>query len=109
MLSTAITLAAETSEHGEPAVHPYVIGAIALGLLLVLLEPTFRARSEQNSSSAFDRPKLSCRSAAPRLSAPSLNGPARSSPGRPWRGGRVSASRAWRGRGTCAAWATALH
>ena len=37
MLSTAITLAAEISEHGEPAVHPYVIGAIALGLLLVLL------------------------------------------------------------------------
>ena len=37
MLSTAILLAAETSEHGEPAVHPYVIGAIAFGLLLVLL------------------------------------------------------------------------
>jgi hypothetical protein len=37
MLSTAITLAAETSEHGEPAIHPYWIGVIALGLLLVLL------------------------------------------------------------------------
>ena len=37
MLSTAILLAAETSEHGEPAVHPYVIGALAFGLLLVLL------------------------------------------------------------------------
>ena len=37
MLSTAITLAAETSEHGEPAVHPYVIGAIALGILLLLV------------------------------------------------------------------------
>ena len=37
MLSTAITLAAETSEHGDPVVHPYVIGAIALGLLLALL------------------------------------------------------------------------
>jgi uncharacterized protein (DUF2062 family) len=37
MLSTAITLAAETSEHGDPAVHPYVIGAIALALLMGLL------------------------------------------------------------------------
>ena len=37
MLSTAILLAAETSERGEPAVHPYVIGALAFGLLLVLL------------------------------------------------------------------------
>ena len=37
MLSTVITLAAETSEHAEPAIHPYWIGAIALGLLLVLL------------------------------------------------------------------------
>ena len=36
MLSTVITLAAE-AEHGEPAVHPYVVGAIALALLLVLL------------------------------------------------------------------------
>ena len=35
MLSTAITLAAETSEHGDPVVSPYVIGAIALGLLLL--------------------------------------------------------------------------
>ncbi len=37
MLSTAITLAAETSEHGDPVVSPYVIGAIALGLLLLVL------------------------------------------------------------------------
>ena len=37
MLSTVTTLAAETAEHGEPAVHPYVIGAIALVILLVLL------------------------------------------------------------------------
>ncbi|MDZ5662471.1 hypothetical protein HN031_14290 [Nocardioides sp. zg-1308] len=37
MLSTAITLAAETAEHDAPAVSPYVIGAVALGLLLVLL------------------------------------------------------------------------
>jgi acyl dehydratase len=36
MLSTAITLAAETS-HGEPAIHPYAVGAIALGLLLLML------------------------------------------------------------------------
>ena len=37
MLSTVITLAAETSEHGDPVVHPYVVGAIALGILLLLL------------------------------------------------------------------------
>ena len=37
MLSTVITLASETSGHGEPAVHPYVVGAIALGILLALL------------------------------------------------------------------------
>jgi hypothetical protein len=37
MLSTAILLAADTTEHSEPAIHPYWIGAIALGLLLVLL------------------------------------------------------------------------
>ena len=35
MLSTVITLAAEAES--EPAVHPYVVGALALGLLLVLL------------------------------------------------------------------------
>ncbi|MBD3925553.1 hypothetical protein IEZ26_13030 [Nocardioides cavernae] len=35
MLSTVITLAAEAES--EPAVHPYVVGAIVLGLLLVLL------------------------------------------------------------------------
>ena len=37
MLSTVITLAAETAEHGEPVVHPYAIGGIALALLLLLL------------------------------------------------------------------------
>ena len=37
MLSTVTLLAAETAEHGEPAIHPYWIGAIALGLLLALL------------------------------------------------------------------------
>ena len=37
MLSTVITLAAESSEHGEPAVHPYLVGAIALGILLLML------------------------------------------------------------------------
>lgn len=37
MLSTVTTLAAETAEHGEPAVHPYVVGIIALAVLLVLL------------------------------------------------------------------------
>jgi uncharacterized protein (DUF2062 family) len=35
MLSTVITLAAEAES--EPVVHPYVVGAIALGLLLALL------------------------------------------------------------------------
>jgi hypothetical protein len=37
MLSTVITLAAESAEHGEPVLHPYAVGGIALGLLLVLL------------------------------------------------------------------------
>ena len=37
MLSTVTTLAAETAEHGEPAINPYLIGAIALAILLVLL------------------------------------------------------------------------
>ena len=37
MLSTVITLAAETAEHGEPAVPPFAIGGIALALLLLLL------------------------------------------------------------------------
>jgi uncharacterized protein (DUF2062 family) len=36
MLNTLTVLAAET-EHGDPVVHPYVVGAIALGLLIVLL------------------------------------------------------------------------
>jgi hypothetical protein len=36
-LTLATTLALVESEHGEPAVHPYAIGGIALGLLLVLL------------------------------------------------------------------------
>jgi uncharacterized protein (DUF2062 family) len=38
MSLSALTLqAAEIAEHGEPAVSPYVIGAIALGILLFLL------------------------------------------------------------------------
>ncbi|WP_165821092.1 hypothetical protein [Nocardioides gansuensis] len=37
MLSTVITLATETAEHGEPALHPYVIGGGTLALLLALL------------------------------------------------------------------------
>ena len=37
MLSTVITLAAESAEHGDPAVSPYAVGGIALALLLVLL------------------------------------------------------------------------
>ena len=36
MLSTVITLAAE-AEHGDPVLHPYTVGGIALGLLLLLL------------------------------------------------------------------------
>ncbi|SEC81460.1 hypothetical protein SAMN04489844_3043 [Nocardioides exalbidus] len=35
MLSTVITLAAEAES--EPAISPYVVGAVALGLLIVLL------------------------------------------------------------------------
>jgi len=37
MLSTAITLASETSGHGEPALHPYAVGGLALGILLLML------------------------------------------------------------------------
>lgn len=33
--SLAIVLA--ESEHGDPAIHPYVVGAVALGILLALL------------------------------------------------------------------------
>jgi uncharacterized protein (DUF2062 family) len=36
MLNSLIVVAAE-AEHGDPVVSPYVVGAIALGLLLVLL------------------------------------------------------------------------
>lgn len=39
-LSTASALlsaASETEAHSDPAVHPYVVGAIALGILLALL------------------------------------------------------------------------
>ncbi|MCW2736430.1 hypothetical protein [Nocardioides sp.] len=36
MLSALTVLAAE-AEHGEPVVHPYVVGAIALALLLLLV------------------------------------------------------------------------
>ncbi|MEH3033949.1 MAG: hypothetical protein PGN07_07880 [Aeromicrobium erythreum] len=35
MLTTILAAAEEGAEHGGP--HPYVIGAIALGILLVLL------------------------------------------------------------------------
>jgi hypothetical protein len=40
MLSALTVLAAALSaagEHGEPVVHPYAVGGIALGLLVVLL------------------------------------------------------------------------
>ncbi|HEV2796467.1 MAG TPA: hypothetical protein VGV65_02525 [Nocardioides sp.] len=36
MVSTLIVMAAE-AEHSEPVVSPYVVGAVALGLLLLLL------------------------------------------------------------------------
>ena len=36
MLSTLIVVATE-AEHGEAAVSPYVVGGVALGLLLILL------------------------------------------------------------------------
>jgi len=37
MLSTVTLFAAETAENGEPAINPYWIGVIALGLLMALL------------------------------------------------------------------------
>ena len=38
MLNSLVLAAAETAEHhGEPAVHPYVVGGVALGILLFLL------------------------------------------------------------------------
>lgn len=36
MLQTLV-LAAEEAAHGEPAIHPYVVGGIALAILLILL------------------------------------------------------------------------
>ena len=36
-LTLATTLAVVEAEHGEPAIHPYAVGGIALGLLVVLL------------------------------------------------------------------------
>ncbi len=36
MLNSLVVLAAE-AEHGDPVIHPYFVGAIAFGLLLVLL------------------------------------------------------------------------
>ncbi len=36
MLS-ALTILAEQAEQGDPAIHPYVVGAIVLALLLALL------------------------------------------------------------------------
>ena len=37
MLSTVTSLVAETSGHSEPAIHPYAVGGIALGILLLML------------------------------------------------------------------------
>ena len=36
-LTSVITVAAETAEQGDPAIHPYAVGALALGILLFLL------------------------------------------------------------------------
>lgn len=36
-LSAFILLASETAEHGDPAIHPYLIGVITLVILLALL------------------------------------------------------------------------
>ena len=33
----AATVSAVESEHGEPAIHPYAVGGIALALLLVIV------------------------------------------------------------------------
>ena len=37
LLLGAASVAAATVEHGEPAISPYAVGAIALGLLLAVL------------------------------------------------------------------------
>lgn len=36
-MPSLIIVAAEVAEHGEPAVHPYLVGAIALAILLLAL------------------------------------------------------------------------
>ncbi|WP_170126024.1 hypothetical protein [Nocardioides speluncae] len=36
-LSTVVLAASETAEHSEPAINPYVVGGIALGILLLML------------------------------------------------------------------------
>jgi len=35
--AAVVTATEEGVHHGDPAVHPYVVGGIALGILLVLL------------------------------------------------------------------------
>ena len=37
MLSTVTLFAAETAEHSEPVVSPYVVGGVTLVILMVLL------------------------------------------------------------------------
>lgn len=37
MSLSALTIVAAAAEHGEPALSPYAVGGIALGLLLALL------------------------------------------------------------------------
>lgn len=36
-LSTVVLAASETAEHSEPAISPYAVGGIALGILFLLL------------------------------------------------------------------------
>ena len=36
-LSTLVITASESAGHGDPAIHPYLVGGIALGILLTLL------------------------------------------------------------------------
>ena len=36
-LSSAVTLASETEVHSDPALAPWLVGAIALGILLAML------------------------------------------------------------------------
>jgi len=37
MSLTSLTIVAAEASHGEPAIHPYVVGALAFGILAALI------------------------------------------------------------------------